>query len=249
MADTRSSRRARRRIAARSASGGDPGKLSPRSAKATGWRVPLLFCAGIIVFAALFWGWRRLSAPPPLPIEAELLTLAGQSRLNLDADPEGRRYKDALISAGRGLDPTYIKDAKAAAIAEEALDAGRIDAGVTAIQVIRDVDRRDMLLRRLAAEAMADCRTLPWAVFAARNLIHDYPVAMGLTRKINERWEVCRRQHPGGLPAYDPVALAAEREEAMRAEDGDAPEEPASGPAPGAPAPDQTGPAPTPAGK
>ena len=169
--------------------------------KATGWRLPLIFCAVILLVVAAVWGWRKVTAPPPLPIPQELLSLAAQSHINLDGDDEGRRYKEELIAAGRGFSPTYIKDQKIEAIALEALDKRRIDVAVTAVQVVRDGQKRDLLLKDLATACMEECSTLPWAVFAVRNLKHDYPAALDLTRTLTARWDVCKKQPHKPAPA------------------------------------------------
>ena len=184
--------------------------------KATGWRLPLIFCAVILLIVAAVWGWRKVTAPPPLPIPQELLSLAAQSHINLDGDDEGRRYKEELIAAGRGFSPTYIKDQKIEAIALEALDKRRIDVAVTAVQVVRDGQKRDLLLKDLATACMEECSTLPWAVFAVRNLKHDYPAALDLTRTLTARWDVCKKQpHKPAPAAGTETAAPAETQSAQ----------------------------------
>lgn len=172
--------------------------------KATGWKVPLIFCAVILVVVAVAWGYRKMTAPAPLPLRQELLTLAAEAHIDLDADEEGRRYKEELIAAGRGFSPKYLKDEKVLAIAREALERGRVDVTVTAVHVLNDTGRRDEILRLLAKRGLDDCAALPWAVFAVRNL-QDYPLAVDYTNKLNPRYDMCR----GELEA-----LAAEREKA-----------------------------------
>lgn len=174
--------------------------------KATGWRIPLIFCAVIGLICLVSWGYRKLTAPPPLPLNAELVSFASHSRINLDGDEEGRRFKEELVSAGRGFSPAYVKDNKVTSVALDALDAGRIDVLVTAVQVIRDGDKRTELLHVLAEEGMKDCNNLPWAVFAVRNLAHEYATAMDLTHTINARFEQCRREMPAGWPENLPAA-------------------------------------------
>lgn len=195
--------RARQEQAARS-------RPAPRtvSQKATGWKVPLLFCAVLLAIVAVTWGYRKMTAPAPLPLREELMTLAAQAHIDLDADEEGRRYKEELIAAGRGFATKSMKDEKVLAIAREALDRGRADVAVTAVHVLNDTGRRDEILRLLARKGLDDCATLPWAVFAVRNL-QDYPLAMDYTNKLNPRFDACK----GELEA-----LAAERERARAAE-------------------------------
>lgn len=206
MAERKLTRRQKKELAKTARETRAKSQPAPRKAgqKATGWKVPLIFCAVILVVVAVAWGYRKMTAPAPLPLRQELLTLAAEAHIDLDADEEGRRYKEELISAGRGFSPKYLKDEKVLAIAREALERGRVDVTVTAVHVLNDTGRRDEILRLLAKRGLDDCAALPWAVFAVRNL-QDYPLAVDYTNKLNPRYDMCR----GELEA-----LAAEREKA-----------------------------------
>ncbi len=202
MAERRYTRRQKRALAQNrtESPAANPAQPSGRRQKATGWKVPLIFCAVILLMAGAGWLYRKVTAPPPLPINAELLEYAAKTHFDLDADEEGRKFKEELISASRGFSPAYAKDEKLAAVAGQAIDAGRMDVLVTAIGVIRDGDRRTKLLKLLASNSMKRCEDLPWAVFAARNLTHEYATAMELTRTLNARYEECKREMPSGWP-------------------------------------------------
>lgn len=202
MADRRYTRRQKRALAQNRTEGpaATPKQPSGRRQKATGWKVPLIFCAVILLMAGAGWLYRKVTAPPPLPINAELLEYAAKTHFDLDADEEGRKFKEELISASRGFSPAYAKDEKLAAVAGQAIDAGRMDVLVTAIGVIRDGDKRTKLLKLLASNSMKRCEDLPWAVFAARNLTHEYATAMELTSTLNARYEECKREMPAGWP-------------------------------------------------
>ncbi len=190
MADTRQARN--RRLAAVRAVKQSAAPMPVRgTSKATGWKIPLCFCAAILVAVAAVWGWREYTAPPPLDINPRLMEIAGQSRFDLEADRQGRRYSEDLIAAGRGFAPNHVKDQQVEKVAWRALDDDRLDVVVMAVQVIRDPVRRDRLLKSLAGACMEDCAMLPWGVYAVRNLQQDYPAAVGLARGLNERWEQC----------------------------------------------------------
>ncbi len=206
MAERKLTRRQKKELAKTARETKAKSQPAPRKVgqKATGWKVPLIFCAVILVVVAVAWGYRKATAPAPLPLRQELLTLAAEAHIDLDADEEGRRYKEELIAAGRGFSPKYLKDEKVLAIAREALERGRVDVTVTAVHVLNDSGRRDEILRLLAKRGLDDCAALPWAVFAVRNL-QDYPLAVDYTNKLNPRYDMCR----GELEA-----LAAEREKA-----------------------------------
>ncbi len=193
MADTRQARN--RRLAAVRAVKQSAAPMPVRgTTRATGWRIPLCFCAAILVAVAAVWGWRKYTAPPPLDINPRLMEIAGQSSFDLEADRQGRRYSKDLIAAGRGFAPNHVKDQQVEKVAWRALDDDRLDVVVMAVQVIRDPDRRDRLLKSLAGACMEDCAMLPWGVYAVRNLQQDYPAAVGLARGLNERWEQCLAQ-------------------------------------------------------
>lgn len=202
MAERRYTRRQKRAQAQNKSEAAQTPQKAPstRRQKATGWKVPLIFCAVILLLTGAGWLYRKVTAPPPLPINAELFDYASKAHFDLDADEEGRKFKEELISAGRGFSPAYAKDEKIAAVAGQAIDAGRLDVLVTAIGVIRDGDRRTKLLKLLAPKAMERCEDLPWAVFAVRNLTHEYGTAMDLTRTLNARYEECKRTMPEGWP-------------------------------------------------
>ena len=158
MAERRYTRRQKRAQAQNKSDAAQAPQKAPstRRQKATGWKVPLIFCAVILLLTGAGWLYRKVTAPPPLPINAELFDYASKAHFDLDADEEGRKFKEELISAGRGFSPAYAKDEKIAAVAGQAIDAGRLDVLVTAIGVIRDGDRRTKLLKLLAPKAMAE---------------------------------------------------------------------------------------------
>ena len=58
--------------------------------KATGWKVPLLFCAVMGVAVLGTWLWRNLDKPEVPPLEPGLVAAAQTYHIDLDADPEGK---------------------------------------------------------------------------------------------------------------------------------------------------------------
>lgn len=202
MAERKLTRKQKKELDARARAKNAPASAAPSRQKATGWKIPLIFIAAMAIIAGGVWFYRKETAPPPLPIRAELLPLAAASHVNLDADAEGRRFKEELIAAGRGFSPKYAKEAKVELVALQAFDAGRTDVVITALGVLRDPERRDRLLLELADVCMADCPRLPWAVFAVRNL-SDYPRAVNLTHRLNARYDQCVAE--GWTPAPAPM--------------------------------------------
>ncbi len=192
MADTRQAQR-RRQAAARAAGQSEPVPAPAVGGRATGWKIPLLFCAAILIVVAFVWGWRRHAAPPALDISPALLEIAGQSRIDLEADAGGRRYREDLIAAGRGFAASDVRDRQVEAVARRAMEDGRLDVAVMGSQVLRDQGRRDELLKSLAGACMKDCAMLPWGVYAVRNM-QDHAAAVELARGLNGRWEQCLAQ-------------------------------------------------------
>ncbi|MDO5537603.1 MAG: hypothetical protein Q4F72_08755, partial [Desulfovibrionaceae bacterium] len=165
------------------------------------------------------------------PIEAALLDIAGKSSFDLDADEQGRKYKEELISAGRGFSSNSAKDASLEKVAWQAMDEGRIDAVISGAHVIRDDDKRNRLLHSMTIECLRNCDMLPWAVYGVRNIRNDYPTALDLTRKLNERYAQCRAEGWTPKPttaadfAPETAAGAAPAAEGQAAQDGSAPAE------------------------
>ena len=58
--------------------------------KATGWKVPLLFCAVMGVAVLGTWLWRNLGKPEVPPLEPGLVAVAQTYHIDLEADPEGK---------------------------------------------------------------------------------------------------------------------------------------------------------------
>lgn len=136
--------------------------------KSTGWKVPLLFCAVVILLAGAVWIWRDATAPDVTPLEAGITDRAGSFRIDLPADERGRYYQKAITNAATGFQPRPQKDAALRTLYETALADKRFDAACTAVTLIHDYDLRERLLDSMAAAAAEDCATLPWGAFAAK---------------------------------------------------------------------------------
>ena len=70
--------------------------------RATGWKIPLLFCGvilSIVAVAALF----RAHAPKPPAVPQALLNEAKGIRIDLESDPEGQSWKARIASAASGF--------------------------------------------------------------------------------------------------------------------------------------------------
>lgn len=160
--------------------------------KATGWKIPLQFCAVVILLVGAVQLWRSATAPDITPLEASLVARAEGFRIDLPADDRGRYYQKAITSAATGFQPRPQKDAALRTLYEAAIRDKRFDAACTAITLIGDTDLRETLLDSLVDAAAADCSTLPWGAFAARAM-RD-PEHQNKTHiRLNQLWAQCPR--------------------------------------------------------
>lgn len=130
--------------------------------RATGWKIPLLFCGvilSIVAVAALF----RAHAPEPPAVPQALLKEAKGIRIDLESDPEGQSWKARIASAASGFSTQADKDGRLGEIVLTTAENKRFDASCTAAVLIRDDGLRDGLMRKIANAASADCASLPWA--------------------------------------------------------------------------------------
>lgn len=127
--------------------------------RATGWKIPLLFCGvilSIVAVAALF----RAHAPEPPAVPQALLKEAKGIRIDLESDPEGQSWKARIASAASGFSTQADKDGRLGEIVLTTAENKRFDASCTAAVLIRDDGLRDGLMRKIANAASADCASL-----------------------------------------------------------------------------------------
>lgn len=173
--------------------------------KATGWKVPLLFCGVIVLLVAIASLWKQPPAPPPdLPpaLEARARALS----INLDADGpsgdgghDGQSWKERIVSAGSGFYARALKDERLAAVADAALAAGRLDAACAAAVLVADTERRDRVFADILTAAQESCRRLPWGVFAVRG-VRSPEQAARMARGLAQRWRDCAAAESAASP-------------------------------------------------
>lgn len=165
--------------------------MSPQ--KATGWKVPLIFCAVMGAAVLGTWLWRHLDKPDVPPLEPGLVAVAQTYHIDLDADPEGKLLRESITNASTGFASHDSKDARLAALIDKALDMGRFDAACVAAVLLFDEHKREGKLMRIARGAAGDCTTLPWGAFAARAM-KDPGVQTDAHFLLNARWRECSRR-------------------------------------------------------
>ena len=159
--------------------------------KATGWKVPLIFCALIITLVCIlrpFVG--KSSAPAPDILPPELYAQAKALVINLDADEDGRTWKSRITAAASGFGGVHEKDLNLCRLAIAALEKGRFDAACTASVLVREPQQRDALRQDIADFAAKDCSTLPWAVMGSHG-IEDTALHLATNEQLQKRWQEC----------------------------------------------------------
>lgn len=159
--------------------------------KATGWRIPLIFCAGVLAIGFLcFLIMPPKAQPPELP--QTLLEKAGRITIDLD-QPGSKVWKDAIVDAASGFAQPEAKDAKLAGIVAKAQAQNHYEAVCAAIVQIKNDDLRDKLLSDFLHEAMKTCATLPWGVFAVYGM-KQAESAQNAAVELKQKWLQCEKQ-------------------------------------------------------
>ena len=115
------------------------------SGKATGWKIPLLFCAAAILIVSVVALWRYLSRPEIPALEPGLLEQARALHIDLEADAWGRSFKNLLVDSAAGFSGHALKDAKVELLAREAMGLGRFDGLRGSSALVYTITKRDGL--------------------------------------------------------------------------------------------------------
>lgn len=165
--------------------------------KATGWKVPLLFCGAILILVGL---GALLRTPPPEPPELPGALTARARELVIDLDTaEGRPWKERIVAAAGGFVAPEVKAERLGAVAAGAVAAGRLDAACAAAVQVPDEALRDAAFAGIFAAAARECASLPWGVFAVHG-VRDRQRAAALARELAARWRACGEGAERGAP-------------------------------------------------
>lgn len=162
---------------------------SYKDKRRTGWKIPLLFCAGMLIIVG-FTALLRMdnTIVPSLP--NELLVKAQQITIDLDKDHDSIVWKEQITAAAGGFMPRADKDIKIESLIRTAVVEKRYDAACTAAVLMYNVFQRDNMLEHIAQSASTQCSTLPWAVIAAKGMTNKK--SMSQTHiSLTERWGQC----------------------------------------------------------
>lgn len=159
------------------------------SQKATGWLVPLLFCAAIILLAAIIKFFLPEKADLP-DIPQSLYELAKNRKIDLD-NVDGKVWKDQIVNAASGFAPKESKDAKLVIIIEKALAQKRFDAALAAAVLIKGHDVKNAALTKIFELTSSSCENAPWAVFAIHGMGKEQEAAK-LINQLEIKWQECK---------------------------------------------------------
>lgn len=159
--------------------------------RATGWKIPLIFCGVVLGIVGLFSLLRTEPAVQVPEVPAPLLAQARAIVIDLNTAPEGSLWKERITAAGSGFASHADKDTKLAFVIRDAVARQRFDAACTAAVLVYDTPKRDAVLEETAQAAAGDCSTLPWGVMAAHGM-RDPFVQARTHEMLTERWNACR---------------------------------------------------------
>ncbi len=161
--------------------------------RATGWKVPLLFCAGIIAVSALSVFLRGIKPGVEVaPVPDDLLAKARTIVIDLEATPQGRMWKERIYRASGGFSSRQSKDDSMIQVAESAIEFKAFDAACAATTLVYDNQRRDAIFFKMSQAVHDDCENLPWAVFASKGL-EDNALRDTLNKDLAQQWDKCKK--------------------------------------------------------
>lgn len=158
--------------------------------RATGWKIPLLFC-GVVLALMAITSLLRQEKVDMTPIPALLLEEAKAIHMNLEATEEGKAWKERISSTAGAFATRADKDVRLTALIHDAAEKRRFDAACTASVLMYNDHQRDAVLLNVGQTALAQCDDLPWAVMASGGM-KDPKTLAGLHEDIVRRWEACR---------------------------------------------------------
>lgn len=160
--------------------------------RATGWKIPLLFCAAMLAAVALTAQLRKDDSPVP-DVPAPLLEQARAIVIDLNQTPEGHAWKELISATAGGFIPRADKDIKIGNLVRNALEQGHFDAACTAAVLMYNDHKRDEHLVLIAQKALSQCDSLPWGVMAAKGMTNTQQTAK-THLLLTEEWQRCQKQ-------------------------------------------------------
>lgn len=165
----------------------------PADNRATGWKIPMAFCT-VVAIAVGVTAYLRTDNTPIPPLPAPLMAQAQVITIDLNATPEGRKWKEQISGTAGGFFTRAEKDNKIKALVQNAIVETHYDAACTAAVLMYNDYARDEVMLTIAESAMAQCDTLPWAVLAAKGMKDKKTTILTHTR-LTEEWQRCQTKN------------------------------------------------------
>lgn len=166
----------------------------PPADKATGWKVPLLFCCAILALVAVGAVFTRREPPRP-----ELPGPLVRKAAAMTVEVTDKAWKERIVSSASGFSSHEEKDRNLSRVVDEALHSVNFDAACTAVVLVRQDNVRDTLFRSIFDKALEDCQTLPWAVVAVRGVAAEQ-AARNMADVLARQWEACEKKGAQATP-------------------------------------------------
>lgn len=158
--------------------------------RATGWKIPMAFCA-VVAIAVGVTAYLRTDNTPIPPLPEPLMAQAQVITIDLNVTPEGRKWKEQISGTAGGFFTRAEKDIKIKTLVQTAIAEAHYDAACTAAVLMYNDYARDEVMITIADAAMAQCDTLPWAVLAAKGMKNKKNTVKTHTR-LTEEWQRCQ---------------------------------------------------------
>lgn len=132
--------------------------------KATGWKIPLLFCVVILALVAVFSLFRP-DRPKVPNLPSDLLQRAESTHLDLEKSGN-QAWQEKIRDAASGFKDNDVKDAQLAQIALNALGQHLPEVAGAAVIHIKGEKVREQVLEAIHRKSLESCSALEWSVFA-----------------------------------------------------------------------------------
>lgn len=161
--------------------------------KATGWKLPLLFCCAILCFAAI--ANHFIPDKPDLPPLPQTLVDQAKSTVILLDTPENKEWHDRIVDAASGFAERQSKDAKLGFIVGQALQTQRLDMACAALVQIHGSKEAAAARSKIFDHALQNCDNLHWALFSIK-AEPSQKQAEKMAGILTSKWEECHQKRP-----------------------------------------------------
>lgn len=155
--------------------------------KSTGWKLPLLFTAGIIGVSAIIYQFLpREESRPALPSRLE--ERARETTIDLDS-PQNGVWKDAIVNAASGFAPVDAKDEKLRRVILDAINWNKLDVACAGSALLKTESAREEAFEAILEAALSSCESVHFGVCA----LGTGKGGEERTKRLKEKFYECER--------------------------------------------------------